>query len=89
LTPEGKTNALGHELYAFIAQANGQALPVLFMFIQLDDTAETHAKRRTLAQCPQYPLPTCPNIKVVLSDKDQSEINACADVLPVSVKHQL
>ncbi|KAJ9111276.1 hypothetical protein QFC22_006576 [Naganishia vaughanmartiniae] len=84
-----KTNALGYELYAFVAEANGQALPLLFMFIQLDSTAETHEKRRALAQCLRYILPACPNIKFVLSDKDQSELNACADVLPPVVKHQL
>jgi hypothetical protein len=84
----GKANALGYELYAFVAEANGQALPMLFMFIDTDENARSNAKRRMLAACIRFVKPCCPNLKFVLTDKDASEIGAIRDELP-GIKHQL
>ncbi|KAJ7821905.1 hypothetical protein B0H13DRAFT_1660027, partial [Mycena leptocephala] len=43
----GKTNALGYELYAVVAEANGQTLPFAFAFTtSTDGTAAEGAKDR-------------------------------------------
>jgi hypothetical protein len=71
---------LGYELYAFVAEANGQALPMLFMFIETNDGDEVNAKTRALTTCLKAILPFCPNLKFILTDKDASELGAVAEI---------
>lgn len=84
----GKTNKLGYELYGFVAEANGKALPMLFLFIETTALAAPNAKRRKIAECLQFIKPHCLNLKFTLSDKDVQEIGAVEDVFP-ELKHQL
>jgi hypothetical protein len=84
----GKTNKLGHELYAFVEEANGTSLPFLYMFFHTDGAAVRGAKRRLHATCLRFIRPDCPNVKFILTDKVQSEIGAGLDVYP-EAKHQL
>ncbi|KAJ7104672.1 hypothetical protein C8R44DRAFT_640136, partial [Mycena epipterygia] len=72
-----KTNALGYELYAIVAEANGQALPLAFAFTtSTDGTAAEGAKDRMLQHVLGHISQHCPKIKFVGSDKDTTEINA-------------
>jgi hypothetical protein len=58
------------------------------MFVNTDGTAARGAKRRMIAACLRHIKPKCPNVKFILTDKDQSEFGAVADVYP-EAKHQL
>ena len=79
----GKTNALGYELYAIVAEANGQALPLAFAFTcSTDGTAAPHAKDRMLQNVLRHVGNYCPNIAAGHSDKELSEISAIRIVLP-------
>ncbi|KAJ7927677.1 hypothetical protein B0H13DRAFT_1537929, partial [Mycena leptocephala] len=72
-----KTNALGYELYAVVAEANGQALPLAFAFTtSTDGTAVEGAKERMLQHVLGHVSEKCPKITFVGSDKDSTEINA-------------
>ncbi|KAJ8077382.1 hypothetical protein PM082_001812 [Marasmius tenuissimus] len=83
-----KTNVLGYELYAVIAERNGEAIPLAFMFTTHDETMEEGSKDLLLHDLLKFTKSRCPNIKFTLSDKDTSEINACRHVL-ADAKHQL
>lgn len=85
----GKTNAVGYELYAVVAEANGQALPLAFTFTaSTDGTVAEGAKQHMLQSVLKHINKQCPNISVAHSDKDLSEINAIQIELP-RAKHQL
>lgn len=85
----GKTNAVGYELYAVVAEANGQALPLAFAFTaSTDGTAAEGAKQRMLQSVLKHINKRCPNISVAHSDKELSEINAIKIEL-TQAKHQL
>ncbi|KAJ7694762.1 hypothetical protein B0H17DRAFT_873912, partial [Mycena rosella] len=72
-----RTNALGYELYAVVAEANGQALPLAFAFTtSTDGTAAEGAKDRMLQHVLGHIAGKCPNISFVGTDKDSTEINA-------------
>jgi hypothetical protein len=80
---------LGYELYGFVAEANGQSLPIAFAFTAMEhNTAAPGAKTRLIEQVLRHISKLCPNIAFALTDKDISEIHAVREVLP-SVKHQL
>ncbi|KIJ30764.1 hypothetical protein M422DRAFT_184438 [Sphaerobolus stellatus SS14] len=83
-----KTNAVGYELYGIVAEANGRSLPVAFVFVTTDGSALSGAKDRMLQQVLGHLKNKCPNILFTLSDKDQSEINACRAIFP-QARHQL
>ncbi|KIJ33967.1 hypothetical protein M422DRAFT_182641 [Sphaerobolus stellatus SS14] len=83
-----KTNAAGYELYGIVAEANGRSLPVAFVFVTTDGSALSGAKDRMLQQVLGHVKNKCPNVLFTLSDKDQSEINACRAVFP-QARHQL
>ncbi|CAK5263800.1 unnamed protein product [Mycena citricolor] len=84
-----KTNAAGYELYAIVAEANGTALPLAFVFTtSTGDNAAEGAKDRMLQQVLGAVSRKCPNIQFVHTDKDISEINAAKTALP-GTKHQL
>ncbi|KAJ9106406.1 hypothetical protein QFC21_001552 [Naganishia friedmannii] len=83
-----KTNGMGFELYAFVAEANGVALPLLFMFVKTGPKAPKDSKTAIIGACLLHIKERCVNIKFALSDKDASEINAIRKALPSS-RHQL
>ena len=79
----------GYELYGLIGEANGQALPVGFIFTTMTDgSAEKRAKECMLNCFLPWFVEGCPNIKFTGSDKDPSEINSCCKQVP-DAKHQL
>jgi hypothetical protein len=85
----GKTNAAAYELYGIFGEANGQSLPLGFVFTTMTDgSASTGAKQRMLTETLTWLAKRCPNILFTLSDKDPSEINACRASL-IKAKHQL
>jgi hypothetical protein len=85
----GKTNALGHEFYAIVGEANGQAIPMAFAFTaSTDGKATAGAKDRMLQDFVGWVSKRCPNITFTLSDKDTAEINAFRTQVPTA-KHQL
>ncbi|TDL17450.1 hypothetical protein BD410DRAFT_776119 [Rickenella mellea] len=83
-----KTNAVGHELYAAVGEANGRALPLAFVFTTSTGEAAPNAKDRMLGDVLEWLAKRCPNIIFTLSDKDQSEINAFRAKIR-NAKHQL
>lgn len=84
----GRTNAAQYELYGFVGEANGQAMPLAFLFtISTGDAAEG-AKTRMLGDVLKYMNQRCPDIMFTLSDKEPAEINACRAEIP-QAKHQL
>ena len=85
----GKTNATGYELYSFFSEANGQLLPLAFIFTKMTDrSAKSSAKQQIITEILAELSRCCPNIKFTLSDKDPSEINACCTSIS-KAKHQL
>jgi hypothetical protein len=85
----GKTNALEYELYAVVAEVNGQTLPFAFVFTtSTDGTAAEGAKDRMLQHVLGHIDEKCPNSSFVRSGKDSTEINAARAKLP-HAKHQL
>ncbi|KAJ7440654.1 hypothetical protein B0H11DRAFT_1750566 [Mycena galericulata] len=84
-----KTNALGHELYGLVGEANGQSLPVSFMFIgNSDDSAETGSKERTFRHLIRHVGSHCKNIMFTGSDKETIEITGFRAEIP-QAQHQL
>jgi hypothetical protein len=82
-------NAAGYELFGFFGEANGQSLPLGFIFTKMTDgSAKSGAKQRILIEALTELGMFCPNIKFTLSNKDPSEINACHISVP-KAKHQL
>lgn len=80
---------MGHEFYALVGEANGQAVPMAFAFTaSTSGTAARGAKDRMLQDFIGWVSGRCPNIMFTLSDKDTSEINAFRTKLP-KAKHQL
>jgi hypothetical protein len=57
---------------AFVAEANGVALPLLFMYIKTGPAAAPGSKTVMISRCLRRIKRSCPNIKFALSDKDQS-----------------
>ncbi|KAF7978602.1 hypothetical protein HWV62_45332 [Athelia sp. TMB] len=83
-----KTNAASYELFGFFGEANGQSLPLGFIFTTMTDgSAKPGAKERMLTETLTWLSKRCPNIEWTLSDKDPSEINACRKA--INKKHQL
>ena len=86
--PEGKTNALGYELYGVMGEANGQALPLAFAFTcSTDGTAAPGAKDRMLQKVLGRIDEYCPNIADVHLDKDPIELSAVHTALPNAKGH--
>ncbi|KAJ7500342.1 hypothetical protein B0H11DRAFT_1714850 [Mycena galericulata] len=84
-----KTNALGHELYGIVGEANGQAIPLGFMFIgHSEEETDSGAKERTLCHLIRHVKEHCANIMFTGSDKDTVEINGFHKEIP-QAKHQL
>ncbi|KAJ7441818.1 hypothetical protein B0H11DRAFT_2348974 [Mycena galericulata] len=84
-----KTNALGHELYGIVGEANGQAIPLGFMFIgHSEEETDSGAKERTLCHLIRHVKEHCANIMFTGSDKDTVEINGFRKEIP-QAKHQL
>ncbi|KAJ7676541.1 hypothetical protein DFH06DRAFT_976502 [Mycena polygramma] len=83
-----KTNTAGYELYSFVAEANGEALPFSFLFTTSSGDAVPGAKTRMLSDMLRYLNKRCPNIMFTLSDKEPAEITFCRVEIPKS-KHQL
>ncbi|KAJ7240933.1 hypothetical protein C8J57DRAFT_1561968, partial [Mycena rebaudengoi] len=83
-----KTNQAGYELYGFVGEAIGQAMPFAFMFTTSTSDAAEGAKTRMLRDILKYMAQRCPNIMFTLSDKEVAEINACRAEIP-RTKHQL
>ncbi|KAJ7509255.1 hypothetical protein B0H11DRAFT_2216952 [Mycena galericulata] len=84
-----KTNALGHELYGLVGEANGQSLPVSFMFIgNSDDSAETGGKERTLRHLIRHVGSHCKNIMFTGSDKETIEITGPPAAYDPRVAHR-
>jgi hypothetical protein len=79
---------VGYELYGLIREANGQALPLGFIFAAITNSnSQKGAKCRMLEAFLSWFSKWCPNIKFTLSNKDPSEIDAfCAQIC---AKHQL
>ncbi|KAF7359857.1 SWIM-type domain-containing protein [Mycena venus] len=83
-----RTNAAQYELYAFVAEANGQAMSFAFLFtVSTGDSAEG-AKTRMLGDVAKFMNKRCPKIMFTLSDKEPSEITACRTEIP-KAKRQL
>ncbi|KAJ7914536.1 hypothetical protein B0H13DRAFT_2232112 [Mycena leptocephala] len=83
-----KTNAAQYELYGFVAEAKGQAMPFAFLFTVSTGDAAEGAKTRMLSDVLGYISERCPNIMFTLSDKEPAEINACRAKI-VRAKNQL
>ncbi|KAJ7810340.1 hypothetical protein B0H13DRAFT_1667543, partial [Mycena leptocephala] len=72
-----RTNEAGYELYGFVGEGNGQAVPFAFLFTtSTDGTALEGAKTRLLSDILKYLNQRCPNLMFTLSDKEPAEINA-------------
>jgi hypothetical protein len=85
----GRTNEAGYELYGFVGEGNGQAVPFAFLFTtSTDGTALEGAKTRLLSDILKYLNQRCPNLMFTLSDKEPAEINASRAEIP-QAKHQL
>jgi hypothetical protein len=77
-----------YELYVFVAEANGQAMPFAFLFtVSTGDSAEG-VKTRMLGDVAKFMNKCCLKIMFTLSDKEPSEITACRTKIP-KAKHQL
>lgn len=71
------TNAAGLEISALIAEANGQAVPLGFLFMaDTDGLSQTGAKSRLVKTFLEYFKRRCPNVIFTLSDKEKAEIDA-------------
>ena len=76
-------------MYAIVGEANGQAMPMAFIFTTFVDGPAAHgAKERVLQVALEWISNQCPNIIFTLSDKDVAEINAFQIKFP-RAKHQL
>ncbi|KAF8991912.1 hypothetical protein BDZ89DRAFT_973611 [Hymenopellis radicata] len=83
-----KTNAAGYELYSLVAELNGCAIPIAFLFTTSDGTAPEGSKDLLLQDFLNFIAKHCPNIKFTDSDKETSEISAFGVKMP-NAKHQL
>ncbi|KAJ7678817.1 hypothetical protein B0H17DRAFT_840825, partial [Mycena rosella] len=84
-----KTNAAGYELYGFVGEANGQAIPFTFLFTtNTHGTAPEGAKTRMLGDMLKFLNQRCPNLMFTLSDKEPAEITASRTEI-AHAKHQL
>ena len=84
----GNTNALNYELFAAIAEAHGQGVPLAFLFTtSTDGTAAPGAKSHALQDFLGWLAKYCPNIKFTHSDKDRDEIQSLRSTFP-DAKHQ-
>lgn len=82
------TNSAGYEVTTVVAEANGQAVPLGFIFTTVTDrSAATGAKKRVLVSFLKYFREKCPNIKFTLSDKERAEVDADREVWD-EAKHQ-
>jgi len=84
----GNTNKQNFELFGAVADVNGVGVPLLYLLVSTTKQAAKGAKEAILTKwlgslkcCGIHP-------EFVLTDKDQSEINAVKHVWPHS-KHQL
>ncbi len=84
----GKTNAAGYELYSLVAELNGCAIPLAFLFTTSDGTAAKGTKDLMLQDFLDFIVKHCPSICFTDSDKETSEINAFEVKIP-HAKHQL
>jgi hypothetical protein len=77
-----------YELYVFVAEANGQAIPFAFLFTVLTGDSAEGAQTRMLSDIAKFINKRCPKIMFTLSDKEPAEITACRTEIP-QAKHQL
>ncbi|KAF8906371.1 hypothetical protein CPB85DRAFT_1164792, partial [Mucidula mucida] len=70
-----KTNAAGYELYSLVAEINGCAVPLAFLYTTSDGTAEEGAKELLLQDFLDFVAKHCPNIMFTDSDKETAKIN--------------
>ena len=84
----GNTNGQNYELFGAVADARGIGVPLSYLLIQTTNEAAKGAKERVLTSW----LNSIRNLGIypefILTDKDQSEINAVGHVWP-NAKHQL
>lgn len=71
-----------------VAEINGCAVPLAFLFTTSDGTAEEGAKELLLQDFLDFVAKHCPNIMFTDSDKETAEINAFEVKIP-NAKHQL
>ncbi|EIN04914.1 hypothetical protein PUNSTDRAFT_75677 [Punctularia strigosozonata HHB-11173 SS5] len=83
-----KMNAAGYKLFAFVAEANGQSLPLTFLFTRGVSESKGSAKQRILMQVLIFLRRHLMSIRFTISDKDPSEIGACQVVFP-SARHSI
>ena len=82
------TNKNNMELFAGIADMLGEGLPLSYLFITTEAKAVPHTKQRALIAWMEAIRALGIDPEFVLSDKDQSEINALKHIWP-QAKHQL
>jgi hypothetical protein len=81
------TNAAGYELSAIVAEGNGQAVPLGFIFTtSTNSTSAPGAKKRLLTDFLLYFCQKCPYVKFTLTDKEKCEVDACRTVF-TDAKH--
>jgi len=76
------------ELFAGVADMLGEGLPLSYLFVTTEATAIPHTKQAALVAWMEAIRSLGVSPEFVLSDKDQSEINALNRVWP-GAKHQL
>lgn len=79
---------MGYELYGFVAEANGEAMPVAFLFTTSTGEPAEGAKTRMLCDILKYLNEHCPNIMFTLSDEEPADITICMKEIS-KAKHQL
>jgi hypothetical protein len=82
------TNNNNMELFAGVADMLGEGLPLSYLFITTEATAPPHTKQSALIAWMGAIKSLGVHPEFMLSDKDQSEINALKHVWP-QAKHQL
>ena len=76
------------ELFGGLADMLGEGLPLLYLFVVTNPDAPSHTKENVLVHWMSSLKAHGIMPEFTLSDKDQSEINACCHVWPAA-KHQL
>jgi hypothetical protein len=84
----GNTNHQDFELFAAVAEANGTGIPLSYFFISMTKTAVKGAKEEMVQKWLNTSKKRGIHPEFVLTDKDQSEINAVNHIWP-NAKHQL
>jgi len=82
------TNKNKMELFAVVADMQGEGLPLSYLFITTEENAAPLTKQSALIEWMKGIRSLGIDPRFTLSDKDQSEINALKEVWPCA-KHQL